>query len=177
MSFDRWYPPRIRLTSILAFVLLVAFSAQAQDTWHNVYHSLKRFFTGKPSSTPTVVHHHRRRSQDEEKSEPTPAPAENEPSPGASATPRVVILPATSPAAETTPGTENPAKTPESAAKPEPSPEAGVKPSPSPELGPVLAFVVRANPRERSRGHSFSSARSNSFPRARSREHGDQLVH
>jgi hypothetical protein len=145
MSIDRWYLPRIRLTSILAFGLLVAVSAQADDTWHNVYHSLKRFFTGKPSSTP-VVHHHRRRSQDEEKSEPSPAPAENVPSPGASATPRVVVLPATSPTTETTPGTENPAKEPEAAAKPGPSPEAAVKPSPSPELGPVLRSLSGPTP-------------------------------
>src|ERR1700688_2086667 len=117
MSFDRWHLLRLRLTSILAFVLVVAVSAQADDTWHNVYHSLKRFFTGKPSST-LVVHHHRRLSQDEEKSEPSPPPAENEPSRGASATPRVVILPATSPAPEATPGTENPTKAPECAAKP-----------------------------------------------------------
>ena len=88
----------------------VAVSAQADDTWHNVYHSLKRFFTGKPSATP-VVHHHRRRSEDAGENRAfensVTRGAECSPSPGASATPRVVILPATSPTAETTPGTEN----------------------------------------------------------------------
>ena len=149
MSFDRWDLLRLRLTSILAFVLVVAVSAHADDTWHNVYHSLKRFFTGKSSATPTV-HHRRRRSEDDEKTnppvEPLPSPGNNVPSPGASATPRVVILPAASPGAEGTPGVENSVRAPESAAKPEPSPEAAAKPSPSPELGPVLRSLSGPTP-------------------------------
>jgi hypothetical protein len=37
MSFDRWHLPRIRLMSVLAFVLVSAtVSAQADDTWHNI---------------------------------------------------------------------------------------------------------------------------------------------
>jgi len=149
MSVDRWYLPRIRLASILALVLVVAVSAHADDTWHNVYHSLKRFFTGKSSATPTV-HHRRRRSEDDEKTnppvEPLPSPGDNVPSPGASATPRVVILPAASPAAEGAPGVENSVRAPESTAKPEPSPEAAVKPSPSPELGSVLRSLSGPTP-------------------------------
>ncbi len=128
MSFHRWYLPCVRLASVLAFILVVSVSAQADDTWHNVYHSLKRFFTGKPSSTP-IVHHRVRRSEDHEKTnpatEPTPSSAESSPSPGASATPRVVILPATSPTTEASPGTENSVRAPEVAAKPEPSPQIG----------------------------------------------------
>jgi hypothetical protein len=150
MSVDRWYLPRIRLTSILAVFMVVAVSAQADDTWHNIYHHLRRFFTGKSSSTP-VVHHRRRHTEDEddEKStvstEPSPSPGENAVSPGASATPRVVILPSGSPTAEGTPGVETPAPTLEPAAKPEPSPEAP-KAASTPELGPVLRSLSAPTP-------------------------------
>jgi hypothetical protein len=150
MSVDRWYLPRIRLASILALVLMVAVSAHADDTWHNIYHHLRKFFTGKSSPTPTVVHHRRRRSEDDEKTnppvEPSPSPGDNVASPAASATPRVVILPATSPAAEGAPGVENSVRAPESTVKPEPSPEAAAKPSPSTELGPVLRSLSGPTP-------------------------------
>jgi hypothetical protein len=142
MSFDRWYSTTARLASVMAFILLLGVSAQADDTWHNVYHSLRRFFTGKPNPTP-VVHHHVRRSEDREKNnhlaEPTPPPAEGTPSPESSTTPRVVILPATTPTtsnAEATPATENSTH----------APEAAVKPTPSPELGPVLRSLSGPNP-------------------------------
>ncbi len=140
MSSDRRYLPRIRLASVLALFLVMTAPAQADDTWHNIYHSLKRFFTGKPSPTP-VVHHRVRRSEGRDKANPSPDPtpplAENSSSPGASATPRVVILPAMSPAPEATPGAENPpARTPESSAKPQPSPE----------LGPVLRSLSGPTP-------------------------------
>jgi hypothetical protein len=150
MSIDRRSPLRIRLTSILALFLLIGVSAQADDTWHNVYHSLKRFFTGKSSPTPTL-HHRRRHTEDDEKStpstEPSPSPGTNDASAGASATPRVVILPASSPAAEATPGTGNPVRTPDATAKtePSPSPEAA-KSAPSPELGPVLRSLSGPTP-------------------------------
>ena len=150
MSFERWYLPCVRLLSVLAVIMVVTVSAQADDTWHNVYHSLKRFFTGKPSATP-VVHHRVRRSEDRERANPspasTPATAENAPTPGSSATPRVVILPATSPAPDTTPATENPFRAPEAAVTPESSPQIGailrslsgptptVQPSPAPAAG------------------------------------------
>jgi hypothetical protein len=149
MSVDRWYLPRIRLASILALFMVIGVSVQADDTWHNVYHSLKRFFTGKPSSTP-IVHHRRRHSEGDEKTnpsaEPSPSPGDNAPAPGASATPRVVILPATTPAAEGTPGVENSVRAPETPAKPETTPEAAAKPSPSPELGPVLRSLTGPTP-------------------------------
>ena len=149
MSVDRRYLLRIRLASILALLLMFAGSAHADDPWHNVYHHLKKFFTGKSSPTPTV-HHRRRRSEDDEKTnppvEPLPSPADNVPSPGASATPRVVILPAASPAAEGSAGVENSVRTPESTAKPEPSPEAAAKPSPSPELGSILRSLSGPTP-------------------------------
>src|ERR1700729_2872532 len=110
MSFERWYLPCVRLLSVLAVIMVVAVSAQADDTWHNVYHSLRRFFTGKSSPTP-IVHHRRRHTQDEEKGTPSPepsvSPGPNDASAGVSATPRVVILPASSPAAEATPRAEN----------------------------------------------------------------------
>jgi hypothetical protein len=149
MSVDRRSLLRIRLTSILALFLVMAVSAQADDTWHNVYHSLKRFFTGKPSATPIVHHRRRHTEEDGEKStpstEPSPSPGENEASPGASATPRVVILPASSPTAEGTPGAGNSVRAPDAAAKPEPSPEAA-KSTPTPELGPVLRSLSGPTP-------------------------------
>jgi hypothetical protein len=149
MSVDRWYLPRIRLASILALVMVISGTVRADDTWHNVYHSLKRFFTGKSSATPTV-HHRRRHSEGAEKTnpsaEPSPSPGENAPAPGASATPRVVILPAISPAAETTPGVDNSVQAPGTPAKPQPTPEAAAKPSPSPELGPVLRSLSGPTP-------------------------------
>jgi hypothetical protein len=139
MRSDRWYLPCIRLTSVLAFILVVSVPAQGDDAWHNIYHSLKRFFTGKPSPSPTA-HHHVRRSANREKTtpstEPAPGSAEGSPSPGAAATPRVVILPATSPSPDATPGTENSVRTP----------QAVVKPEPSPELGPVLRSLSEPTP-------------------------------
>ena len=140
MSFDRWYFRCLRLTSVLAFVLVATVSAQADDTWHNVYHSLKRFFTGKSSPSSTPVHHRVRRSEDHEKTNPaterTPSSADSSHLPGASATPRVVILPATSPNTEATPGTENSVRAPETV----------VKPEPSPDLGPVLRSLSGPTP-------------------------------
>lgn len=139
MSFDRRFLSHSRLTSAFALVLLLTVSAQADDWGHNVFHTLKRFFTGKPSSTP-VVHHHSRRSEERQKAapgiEPAESPAVSSSSPGASATPRVVVLPAASPTAETSPGVVNSARTPEEA----------VKPAPSPELGPVLRSLSGPTP-------------------------------
>jgi hypothetical protein len=145
MSLDRWILPRARLAPVLAFVLAVAVSAQADDTWHNVYHSLRRFFTGKSGATPTP-HHHVRRSADHDKAdhsmEPSPSPAEASPSPDASAAPRVVILPATSPTPEATPATSvTPA--PENSVR---APQAVVQPEASPDLGPVLRSLPGPSP-------------------------------
>jgi len=140
MSFDRWYLPCLRLTSVLAFVLVATVSAQAVDSCHNVYHSLKKFFTGKSSSSSTPVHHRVRRSEDHEKTNPstgpTPSAADSSHLTEASATPRVVILPATSPTTEATPGTENSVR----------APEAVVKPEPSPDSGPVLRSLSAPTP-------------------------------
>ena len=139
MSFDRRFLSRLHLRSALILVLLWGVSAQADDTWHNVYHSLKRFFTGKSSPTP-IVHHRARRSQERDKTGPSPEPAESpavsSSSLGATATPRIVILPSTSPTAEASPGAVNSVRTPEEA----------VKPTPSPELGPILRSLAGPTP-------------------------------
>jgi hypothetical protein len=140
MSFERCYSPCLRLASMVAFVLAMAVSSQADDTWHNVYHSLKRFFTGKPSATP-VVHHHTRRYVEHNKTEhsttePTPAGAEGSPAPAACPTPRVVVLPASSPTVTTTEGTDSSVRAPDSA----------VKADHSPELGPVLRSLGEPTP-------------------------------
>jgi hypothetical protein len=141
MRVERGYSPCLRLASMVALVLAMAVSAQADDTWHNVYHSLKRFFTGKPSATPVVVHHHTKRYAEHNKTEhsttePTPAVAEGSPAPAASATPRVVVLPASSPTPTTTEGNENSVRAPDSAAKADHSPE----------LGPVLRSLGEPTP-------------------------------
>jgi hypothetical protein len=130
MSFDRWYLPYIRLTSVLAFSFVVIASGQADDAWHNVYHSLKKFFAGKSSSNSTV-HHRVKRSEHSTQ-------ATSSPSPEATPTPRVVILPAMSPS----PGPENPARVPETVVKPEPSPDQGPVlrslPGPTPVSSPTI---------------------------------------
>lgn len=147
MSFERCYSPCIRLAAMVAFVLAMTLSAHADDTWHNVYHSLKRFFTGKPSATP-VVHHRTRRYVEHDKTdhsaEPAPAVAEGSPSPAASATPRVVILPASSPTVTTTEGTESSVRAPDSAAKSDRSPQLGAVlrslSEPTPASNPAAAL-------------------------------------
>jgi hypothetical protein len=152
VSSDRWFLRSIRLMCALVLLLSLAPSARADDTWHNVYHSLKRFFTGgTPSPTPS---HRVRRSTNHVKAnqststEPTPTPATPATSPevGASPTPRVVILPAASPAAESDQGTISPAAKPEAAVKPEASPKTPVLlslPAPTPGASPkVLPSVA-----------------------------------
>jgi hypothetical protein len=144
MSFERYYSSCIRLAAMAAFVLTMTVSAQADDTWHNVYHSLKRFFTGKPSATP-VVHHRTRRYVEHDKTEhsvePTPAVAEGSPSPAASATPRVVILPASSPTVTTTQGAAT-----QGAENSVRAPEAAAKADHSTEIGPVLRSLSEPTP-------------------------------
>ncbi|MBV8140532.1 MAG: hypothetical protein JOZ60_00630 [Verrucomicrobia bacterium] len=145
MSFNRCFFSHPRLRLALALIALSTLSAQADDTWHNIYHSLKKFFVGKPSPTP-IAHHRVRRSQKPEKTSPSTEPAESpvlgSSSHGASAAPRVVVLPAISPTAEANsaavnpgPGVVNSAQTPEA-----------VKPTPSPELGPVLRSLTEPTP-------------------------------
>jgi hypothetical protein len=150
VSFDRWFLRSIRLMCALVLLLSLAPSARAQDTWHNVYHSLKRFFTGgTPSPTPS---HRVRRSTNHVKAnhstEPTPTPATAAASPevGASPTPRVVILPAATPAPESDQATISPPTKPEAAVKPEASPKTPVllslpatTPGASPKVLPSVA--------------------------------------
>lgn len=98
----------VRLMSLaLAFVVAIGVSStvRADDTWHNVYHSLKRFFTGSKSSPTPSVHHHVKHSGSGEKSaEPSSSMspiaedmAKAGVSPGASSRPRVIVLPAATP--------------------------------------------------------------------------------
>lgn len=128
--------------SVLAFLFAVATPASADDTWHNIYHSLKRFFTGQPSSSPTA-HHRIKHSENREKTthsaEPAASASETA-SPDSSSTPRVIILPATSPTAGTNQGAENAVQPTAVPVKPVPSPD------PSPELGPVLRSLAAPTP-------------------------------
>ena len=147
MRSARWLLRSIRLMSALLLLLSLTPSARADDTWHNVYHSLKRFFTGKSSSSPTPSHRTRRsttRAKTEQATESpsatpegSPVPgAEGSPEPGASPTPRVVILPAASPAAGNDQALANPPT------KPDPP----VKPEASPNKAPVLLSLPAPTP-------------------------------
>ena len=139
VSSDRWFLRSIRIALALMLILSVTPSAQADDTWHNIYHSLKRFFTGESSSSPSPKHRakrsasHARTDRSSELASTTPA---GSPEPGVSPTPRVVVLPAASPAAESDHEIlSQPAK-----------PEALVKPEASPNLTPVLLSMPLPTP-------------------------------
>jgi hypothetical protein len=139
VSSDRWFLRSIRIALALMLLLSVTPSAQADDTWHNIYHSLKRFFTGESSSSPSPKHRakrsasHARTDRSSELASTTPA---GSPEPGVSPTPRVVVLPAASPAAE------NDQEILSQPAKPEPV----VKPEASPNLTPVLLSMPLPTP-------------------------------
>src|SRR5438093_3869380 len=128
---------------MLAFLLAAAIPVRADDTWHNVYHSLKRFFTGQPSSSPTA-HHRTKHSQSRAKAthsaESAASLSENSGSPHPSTTPRVIILPATSPTTASNQGSESAVQVTAVPAKPVPSPD------PSPEAGPVLRSLAAPTP-------------------------------
>jgi hypothetical protein len=144
MKIDRG---NFRLTRVmlgLALATAVSVPARGDDPWHNVYHSLKHFFTGKSGSSPTpTTHHHVKRTANHEKTEESP---QGSPSPSASvttarevvlppsqsATPRVVVLPASTPAP--TPAVTNsqnvagPGATPNSSSEqPTPPPPIAIK--------------------------------------------------
>ncbi len=139
VNSDRWFLRAIRILSALVLLLSVTPSARADDTWHNIYHSLKRFFTGNSSSSPSPSHrakrsaNHLRTNRSIESASATP---EGSPENGASPTPRVVVLPAASPAAESDQTTLSPTA----------KPEAAVKPEASPNLTPVLLSLPLPTP-------------------------------
>jgi hypothetical protein len=137
VSSDRWFLRSIRIALALMLLLSVTPSAQADDTWHNIYHSLKRFFTGESSSSPSPKHRakrsasHARTDRSSELASTTPA---GSPEPGVSPTPRVVVLPAAS--------AESDQEILSQPAKPEPV----VKPEASPNLTPVLLSMPLPTP-------------------------------
>ena len=144
---DRCFLGFIRLLSALVFLWSVTPSVRADDTWHNIYHSLKRFFTGDSGSNQSP-RHRPKRSANREKTDRSldsiSAAGDGSPQPAASAKPRVVVLPAASPAAESTQPTllSSPAKETEPAAKPEASPNLTPVlrslPVPSPGGSPIV---------------------------------------
>jgi hypothetical protein len=139
VSSDRWFARFICIMSALVLLLSVTPSALADDTWHNIYHSLKRFFTGNASSSPSPSHRAKRsadHSKTNRSTESGSTTAEGSPEPGASPTPRVVVLPATSPAAESDQTTVSPPA----------KPEATVKREASPNLTPVLLSLPLPTP-------------------------------
>ena len=147
MSFDRCFSRSILLVSAFTLLWSAAPTARADDTWHNIYHSLKRFFTGSSGSSPSPSHrgkrstNHERANQSKELASTTP---ESSPEPGASPTPRVVILPAASPVSGSEPAIVNPTAKPETASNPEPKPNStpvllslpGPRPVANPKLQP-----------------------------------------
>jgi hypothetical protein len=138
VSSDRWFLHSIRIASALLLLLSVTPSVRADDTWHNIYHSLKRFFTGQSSSSPSPNHRSKRSAKHTDRSsESASTTLEGSPEPGASPTPRVVVLPAASPTPESDQEILSaPAK-----------PEAAVKPEASPNLTPVLLSLPQATPK------------------------------
>src|SRR6516225_6238960 len=110
VSFDRWHSRFICIMSTLVILFSVTPSVRADDTWHNIYHSLKRFFTGDSSSNRSP-HHRAKRATAHEKTdrstEPVSTAAEGSPRPAASPAPRLVVLPAASPAAESNQATSS----------------------------------------------------------------------
>lgn len=133
VSSDRWFLRSIRMVSALLLLLSVTPSARADDTWHNIYHSLKRFFTGESSSSPSPNYRAKRSAKhlrNDRSSESASTTLGGSPEPGASPTPRLVILPAASPAAESDQAIISPP----------------AKPEASPNLTPVLLSLPLPTP-------------------------------
>ena len=138
VNSDRGLLRSIRIVSALVLLLSVMPSARADDTWHNIYHSLKRFFTGNSNPSPSPSHrtkhpaNHVRTNRSIESASTTP---EGSPENGASPTPRVVVLPAASPAAESNQTTLSPPAKPAATSSPA-----------SPNLTPVLLSLPLPTP-------------------------------
>jgi hypothetical protein len=139
VNSDRWFLRAICILSALMVLSSLAPSARADDTWHNIYHSLKRFFTGNSNPSPSPSHRAKRsanRVRANRSIESASTTPEGSPENGASPTPRVVVLPAASPAAESDRTTLSPPA----------KPEAAVKPAASPNLRPVLLSLPLPTP-------------------------------
>jgi hypothetical protein len=139
VSSDRWFLRSIPLMFASVLLLSATPSARADDTWHNIYHSLKRFFTGESSSSPSATHRAKRLAnhvRTNRSTEPASLTPEGSPESGASPAPRVVVLPATSPAAESNQVTVSPPA----------KPEAAVKSEASPNMTPVLLSLPLPTP-------------------------------
>jgi outer membrane biosynthesis protein TonB len=129
---------------LFCVVLLAAMPyARGDDVWHNIYHSLKRFFTGEKHHS-SASHRHRLVSHPH--TQPADTPHEE------SAEPRVIVLPrsnseqngdTTRPAdaKPTEPKPENvkPDKSPEPTSSPVPTPTP--TPVPTPNSSPVLRSI------------------------------------
>ncbi|HYY28903.1 MAG TPA: hypothetical protein VE860_13200 [Chthoniobacterales bacterium] len=161
----------------LAFAVVLTFavntSARADDdTWHNVYHSLKRFFTGSKSSpTPSIHYHVKHNGGSEKGAEPsssissTPEKLANaSPSPAASSTPRVVVLPSATPDAVVLPAA-TPLREASSAATPSEAPAATPSPAPRP-VGQLVPGAANSTSKSESPAQSGPVLRSLSGPGA-----------
>jgi hypothetical protein len=163
MNFDRVNLRVMRVMLGMALTFAITTPASADDTWHNVYHSLKHFFTGKSGSSPTPTVHHRAKhdvthEKTDESSQPSPSASvttapDNASSRLPSATPRVVVLPAPtsapSPAVATPENIANSDTTQKSQGEqPTPTPVSAATPAESgsaSEVGPVLRSLSDQN--------------------------------
>jgi hypothetical protein len=125
---------------IFCVLLLAAMPyARGDDVWHNIYHSLKRFFTGEKHHS-GVARRHRLASH----SHPQPADTPHE----ESSEPRTVVLPG--PIPEQNGNTAKPAGSKSTEPKPEdvkpeptptPAPTPTPTPAPTPDSSPVLRSI------------------------------------
>jgi hypothetical protein len=156
----------VRLISLaLAAVLALGVNSNLpadDDTWHNVYHSLKRFFTGSKSSPTPSPHHRVKHSDGGERGAGASTVANANPSSAASPTPRVVVLPAATPAVVVLPSAtpvRETAASPSKAVAATPTP--GAHPAGQPDAG-----AAKSTSKSRSAGESGPVLRSLSGPGA-----------
>jgi hypothetical protein len=126
------------MNRVLLFCVLLSAAtphARADDTWHNIYHTLKRFFTGGDKHHSAASRRHRSASHSHAQSANSPHEE--------SAEPRVIVFPGPIPEQNgdtAKPGEKKPAETkPQEVKPPEVKPpEETPTPTPTPNSSPVL---------------------------------------
>jgi hypothetical protein len=136
---------RAKMNRVLLFCVLLSATtphARADDTWQNIFHTLKRFFTGDDR-------HHSAKSRGHRPLSHSHAHSDANSSHEQSAEPRVIVLPGTTPelSGDTAKPVETkPTETPPAVTKPEEVKPQEVKPqetkppesTPTPNPSPVL---------------------------------------
>jgi type IV secretory pathway VirB10-like protein len=135
------------MNRVLLFCVLLLTAmpyARGDDVWHNIYHSLKRFFTGEKHHS-GVARRHRLASHSH--TQPADTPHEE------SAEPRVIVLPGPTPEQNvdtTKPAEAKPADAKPEDRKPDKSPKSTPTPAPTPT--PTSAPTPNSSPVLRSIG-------------------------